>query len=99
MTNTFQVPGGVVHSRFPVGKLSITFFALHVLTQDMITSGLKRHAAGDWGDVSEEDRAANERALLHGGRLFSAYHEGDAKYWIITEADRSETTLLLPDDY
>lgn len=69
-------------------------FAQHVCLS------LKRHVDGDWGDVCAEDRAANEGALQEGDRLISAYtKEGLPKIWIITEWDRSATTVLLPDEY
>ena len=59
-----------------------------------------RHMAGDWGDVSDEDRVANELALQEGERLFSVYKkEGLPKLWIITEWDRSVTTVLFPEEY
>ena len=60
---------------------------------------LARHQSGDWGDVGPEDRRANERDLHEGGRLLSAYHVGGSRLWIITEADRSATTILLPAEY
>jgi hypothetical protein len=61
---------------------------------------LERHLAGDWGDVGEHDRHENELSLIHGFRLLSAYTlRSGAKIWIITEADRSATTFLLPDEY
>jgi len=61
---------------------------------------LRLHLAGDWGDVCDEDRAANESALQHGERLFSVYQtEGVPKIWIITEWDRSYTTILFPEEY
>ena len=61
---------------------------------------LRRHVTGDWGDVPEEDRLSNEQALIHGDRLLSSYRIRESlTVWIITEADRSATTLLLPDDY
>ena len=61
---------------------------------------LNRHLRCDWGDVDAEDRQANEDALLHGGRIFSVYHTRTrVKLWVITEADRSATTILLPDEY
>lgn len=61
---------------------------------------IQRHMAGDWGDVSDEDRVTNELALQEGDRLFSAYEkEGESKIWIITEWDRSVTTVLFPDEY
>jgi hypothetical protein len=60
-----------------------------------------RHASGDWGDLSDDDRDLNERALAKGGeRIFSAYApRGGRRVWIITEADRSVTTVLLPEEY
>jgi len=62
--------------------------------------GIQRHQAGDWGDLDTHDRQENERALQHGGRLFSQYHSNaGVKFWIITEADRSSTCVLLPEDY
>jgi hypothetical protein len=60
---------------------------------------IKRHATGDWGDVDAEDGKANDEALKNGGRLLSAYTVKGVKVWVITEADRSSTTLLLPQDY
>lgn len=60
---------------------------------------LARHHSGDWGDVDQEDWASNDRALEEGSRLFSAYGEGDDKLYVITEADRSVTTILTPGDY
>lgn len=61
---------------------------------------LARHVACDWGDLSDEDRKENECSLEYGFRLLSRYrtNAGD-KLWIITEADRSATTLLLPEEY
>jgi len=61
---------------------------------------LIRHLAGDWGEVDEHDRRENELSLVHGFRLLSAYTlNSGIKIWIITEADRSATTFLLPDEY
>jgi hypothetical protein len=66
---------------------------------------LRRHAAGDWGDLGVEDKTANERALRDGSRLFSKYHTNrDETIWIITEAvgddgKRASTCVLLPDEY
>ena len=85
---------------FWLGHLVATPNALEHLSQADILTGIKRHQAGDWGDVRDEDRQANDRALAEGTRLFSVYHseKGD-KFWIITEADRSCTTVLMPEDY
>lgn len=61
---------------------------------------INRHRSGDWADVSREDAAANNQAVLHGERVLSSYALNDSvKLWIITEADRSATTILLPDEY
>jgi len=55
---------------------------------------------GLWGDLSDNDRVANDMAVEHGGRILSAYGSTNGiRFWIITEADRSATTVLLPDDY
>ncbi len=61
---------------------------------------LRRHSNGDWGDLSPDDRKANEEALKTGARVFSVYNlQSGVKLWVITEADRSSTTILLPDEY
>ena len=61
---------------------------------------LQRHLAGDWGDLSEEDRRENELSVEHGWRLLSAYTlSKGTKIWVITEADRSSTCFLLPSEY
>lgn len=62
---------------------------------------IARHARGDWGIVDADDKRANDDALKVGARLLSAYmlRDGTTKIWIITEADRSATTILLPDEY
>ena len=87
-------------AKFRVGRIMTTPNALAQLTQDDILHGLQRHQAGDWGDVDQHDRTANECALIEGTRLWSVYHSADGlKFWIITEADRSVTTVLLPEDY
>ena len=60
---------------------------------------LRRHFSGDWGKVCDEDKAANDAAVTDGTRILSAYEVGDETVWIITEADRSATTILLPMEY
>ena len=77
----------------------ITPNALEKLKSDDILNALNRHVVGDWGDLEEEDRQTNDEALQSGDRLLSAYRSGDTKFWIITEADRSSTCVLLPEDY
>ncbi len=89
-----------VTSKFPLGRLVATPNAVNSLTHDDTLNALNRHRSGDWGDVCEEDRQANDRALIEDTRLLSVYHSiAGVKFWIITEADRSATTVLLPEDY
>ena len=85
--------------RFSFGQLAITANASLWLATEEVMTALQRHASGDWGDLCPEDTLANDTALHDGGRLFSAYGEGQHRFWIITEADRSVTTVLLPEDY
>lgn len=85
---------------FALGRTVITRGALAELSQSDVQSGLERHARGDWGDLCDDDRQANDDALQHGSRLLSAYHTvAGRKFWIITEHDRSATTVLLPEEY
>jgi len=87
-------------ARFRLGRIVVKPHALLVLTQDDILIGIARHQAGDWGEVPAEHRAANDRALLRGAGIVSAYRSAqNVKFWLITEADRSATTILLPMDY
>jgi len=87
-------------AKFRLGRIVSTPNALSRLTQEDILMGIKRHQAGDWGHVAEDSRQANERALIEGTRLLSVYHAvSGIKFWLITEADRSVTTVLLPEDY
>ncbi|MBI3818871.1 MAG: hypothetical protein HY286_09300 [Planctomycetes bacterium] len=87
-------------ARFPLGRLVITSHALERLNHEAVHAGLARHVTGDWGEVDTEDWGANERALQTGERLLSVYTATDGtKFWIITEWDRSLTTVLLPEDY
>lgn len=86
--------------KFPLGRVLATPGAIAAIPQDEITAAIRRHSCGDWGDLDEHDRSENERSLREGGRIFSAYHsKGSEKFYIITEADRSATTVLLPDEY
>ena len=87
---------------FSLGRVLATPGALEALAEaeQQPDEFLSRHVVGDWGDVCPEDAQENELSLQHGFRLLSAYtlSTGD-KLWIITEADRSATTLLLPEEY
>lgn len=86
---------------FALGQIVATPGALRLLEQHAIAplTLLARHASRDWGIVPAEDAAANEQALLNGERVLSSYPVGDGRVWIITEWDRSISTLLLPDEY
>lgn len=87
-------------AKFPLGRVVATPNALEKVPRREIIAALSRHAHGDWGIMPEEDKQTNERALIGGDRIFSAYRSsGDVKFWIITEWDRSATTVLLPEDY
>lgn len=89
-------------SLFPLGTLLATPGALEVLAQSSQAPStfLNRHAQGDWGEVCAEDKSLNDQALQDGIRLVSAYcTTKGVKIWIITEAYRSATTILLPEEY
>jgi hypothetical protein len=85
--------------KFPLGQVVISANANAQLDPAEVTAALSRHASGDWGDVCADDAALNEQALKHGDRLLSVYGPKDRQFWIITEADRSVTTILMPEDY
>jgi hypothetical protein len=85
---------------FPLGQTVITPQALDGLIPADVTAALERHASGDWGDVCPEDWQENELSLQEGFRLLSSYRDSKGtRFWIITEADRSATTILLPEEY
>jgi hypothetical protein len=88
--------------RFELGQLVMTHGADETLrdAQQVAPEFLLRHKNGDWGELSEEDVQENEWSLANGARLFSAYRtRTDEKLWVITEWNRSATTLLLPKEY
>lgn len=89
----------VTPSRFPLGQIVITTNAHETLSPLAVAEGLRRYSRGDWGNVNSEDAALNDQALIEEGRLFSAYGKGRNRFWIITEWDRSATTILMPEDY
>ncbi len=60
---------------------------------------LRKHISGDWSEMALEDQQSNQAAILQGSRIFSAYTIQGTKFWVITEADRSSTTILLPSEY
>ena len=86
---------------FSLGRTVATPGALVVMLGMDISaiSLLNRHQRGDWGELDPEDKVENNTALITDARIFSAYQFDTAKLWVITEADRSATTILLPEEY
>ena len=87
---------------FPLGRLVATPGALALLRsagEDLLPTLLERHRSGDWGDVPPEDARENEFSVRYGFRIVSSYRVDEERLWVITEADRSATTLLLPSEY
>jgi len=98
--NIFFLPASQPETRFPFGTLVITSNASGKLDEQDVITALERHGNCDWGDLSPEDLKENELSLQQNFRLLSAYHDRKGvKFWVITEADRSATTVLLPEDY
>lgn len=103
---SFAFDGGQVMStetaKFELGQLVATPGALEALkeSRQQPVEFIRRHVSGDWSEMSEEDRKENEFSMDKALRIFSAYRLSDGtKIWIITEADRSVTTILLPSEY
>lgn len=86
---------------FALGRTLATPGALVVLNGLSLSPAalLSRHQRGDWGELDSVDKRTNNKALINGGRIFSAYRFDTVKFWVITEADRSATTILLPEEY
>jgi hypothetical protein len=86
--------------KFQCGRIVLTSSALNHLSHNDIRSAIARHQNGDWGNLTDKDRQANDQALIESKGILSVYSSGDGKpFWIVTEADRSLTTILLPEDY
>ena len=88
--------------RFSLGRLVATPGALEAIQKagENPLEFVRRHQCGDWGELTAADVQENERSLINGWRLLSAYRLSDGtKIWVITEADRSCTTILLPSEY
>lgn len=93
-------PNATTRKRFRLGTVYVTPALAAAVTTEEIVAALSRHVQGDWGEVTEQDRLENELSLQEGYRLMSVYRTaGDQTFWIITEADRSATVVLLPGDY
>jgi hypothetical protein len=87
-------------AQFQLGQVVATPGALECVPPEEFTRALSRHMCGDWGILCKEDKRENEYALKEGGRLVSSYRTtAGTKFYIITEADRSCTTVLLPEEY
>lgn len=87
-------------AKFEFGQTVITPGALNAVPAPEVHAALGRHGKGDWGKVCAEDAAQNEWALNNDARIISIYETSDGiRFWIITEADRSSTAVLLPEEY
>lgn len=90
---------GTAHP-FPLGRLMMTRgVAAKGFAPDVLMSLLERHQSGDFGDINDDDRQENLHSIEHDLRILSAYTIQGTKLWVITEADRSVTTILQPDEY
>ena len=87
------------NARFFTDRITVTKGAALMLDRTEISEAIAKHLEGDWGSVPQEDREENERSLTAGGRLMSAFGDGGKRVWVITEGDRSATTVLLPEEY
>jgi hypothetical protein len=90
------------NGKFPLGQIVATPGALDLLREsgENPAQFLNRHAQGDYGEICEEDRMLNDQAIVDGSRILSAYRTSkNERLWVITEADRSSTCLLRPDEY
>jgi hypothetical protein len=86
--------------KFELGKTVITANAKNVLNMPCVNKALNRYIFGDWGDVCDEDARTNDVAVKNGERILGSYTDKfKQKFWIMTEADRSYTTVLMPEDY
>jgi hypothetical protein len=88
-----------VRDKFQIGRVVATAGAVAVLTLQEMTVMLLAHTSGDWGDLNAADKRANERALKNEGRILSKYGLDGNDYYVITEWDRSVTTIMRVEDY
>ncbi len=87
-------------AKFQLGRLVATPGVLEQIPRPELFAAVRRHQCGDWGDVDTCDKQENDAALRDGGRILSMYHSAEeTKFWVITETDRSYTTVLLPREY
>jgi len=86
--------GGIPAPKFEMGELVITPGAMQRIDRNIVLASLRRHHVGDWGELDEEDKLVNERALQQGGRLFSVYLDQDKeRFYVITESTREFTNV------
>lgn len=86
--------------RFPLGDIYLSPGADQLVRNGLLADlYIDRHWRGDWGDIDDEDKQTNEQAIERDERLLSAYETKLGKIWVITESDRSHTTMLTPDEY
>jgi len=86
-------------AKFRVGRIVTTPKALETLSGEDIARAIVRHQSGDWGELDAEDCEGNDRAVTQGTRILSQYNSVKGAFWLITEGDRSVTTVLLPEEY
>jgi hypothetical protein len=103
---TQEMLAGVMHrilarAKFPLGDVCMTNGVARLFAPCEVFAALADHAQGKWGDICDEDKAANDSAIADGGRVLSTFTRADdgQRLWIITEASREVTTALLPDEY
>lgn len=89
----------MTEEKFPLGRVVMTPGVAALASEEELQQFVRRHHAGDWGVVDKEDRDDNDDAVGQGGPVHSAYECKGTKIWVITEGDRSVTTVLLPDEY
>ena len=102
LSNKNTIPEHLSSPLFLMGQIVATPGSLALFQQHEdipINQFLLNHQQGDWGELCADDKQANDYALNNGGRILSAYLIGSQKIWIITESDRSATTILLPEEY
>lgn len=91
---------GIPIGLFPLGNIVASASALQSLTHEEMIGGLRRHQSGDWGDLYSDEQEENTSALAEGRRIMSLYTTAKGQqFWVFTAADRSKTTVFLPEDY
>ena len=88
-------------AKFQLGRIVATPAAMELVRRKnlALNTFVLRHVTGDWGDMADEDKATNDEAVKDEERIHSVYNVGPGRIWVITEWDRSVTTILLPEDY